>query len=324
MRAVAAADRPSPDLAGALERGGHRILLGTCSWTDRTLVQEADWYPRRAMSPEERLRFYASRFPLVEADATYYRPLTADLARTWAERTPPGFRMNIKAWSLHTGQPTRPPALWADLRERLPPAVRDKRSIYAHHLPADVLDETWRRFDEALEPLRAAGRLGAVLMQYPPWFGPRRETVRELEALPERLPGTRVCVEFRSPRWLADLEDRERTLGRLERLGLALVCVDAPAGSGLGRLLAATRDDLAVVRFHGRDSAAWARTGRSAAERFRYRYADAELEELVDPLLALAGDVAETHLLMNTCHRDDGVRNAARLRELLAARIARR
>jgi uncharacterized protein YecE (DUF72 family) len=156
-----------------------------------------------------------------------------------------------------------------------------------------------------------------VLMQYPHWLGPRRDSRRELEALPERLPDTRVCVEFRSPRWTAEREDRERTLARLRDLGLAYVCVDAPPASGLPRVLTATTDELAVVRFHGRDDKAWKNTGGTAAERFRYDYADEELTELTYPLAELAHEARETHLLMNNCYRDFAVRNAARLRQLL-------
>ncbi len=295
----------------------HAVLVGTCSWTDTTLTRETDWYPRKSMSAEERLLFYAARFPLVEVDSTYYRPLTEQQAAIWAERSPKGFRFNVKAYSLLTGHPTQPRSLWPDLRELLDDDMRAKRSIYASHLPDDALEEAWRRFHAALEPLRAAGKLGAVLMQYPHWVGPRRETRRELDALPERLPDTRICVEFRSPRWLAERQDRERTLARLEGLGLALVCVDAPEASGLTPVLAATTEELAVVRFHGRDDAAWTDTSGSAAERFRYDYSDGELGELAGPLTELARDVRETHLLMNNCYRDNAVRNAAKLRALL-------
>jgi uncharacterized protein YecE (DUF72 family) len=269
------------------------------------------------MSPEERLRFYASRFPLAEVDSTYYRPPSEQQAQVWAERTPDDFRFNVKAYSLLTGHPTRPQSLWPDLREHVAPQVAEKRNVYASHLDADVLDEAWRRFEAALRPLHQTGKLGAVLFQYPPWFGPRRASRAELRALRERLPDYRVCVEFRSPRWLSTPEDCERTLGLLQELGLAFVSVDAPEASGLPRLFASTTDDLAVVRFHGRDDRAWSSTSGSAADRFRYLYSESELQELARSAAELAGDVRETHLLMNNCYRDFAVRNATRLRELI-------
>ncbi len=307
-----------PQLGDWVTVDGHRVLTGSCSWTDRTLVSDSDWYPRKSMSAEERLRFYAARFPLTEIDSTYYAPPSAQQARLWAERTPSGFRFDVKAYSLLTGHPTRPRSLWADLREDLPPDVGEKRNIYAKHLSADALDEAWRRFAEALRPLHDAGRLGAVLFQYPPWFGPKRENRAELETLRQRLPDYRVSVEFRSPRWLAEERDRDRTLALLKECGLIFVGVDAPAVSGLPRLFAVTNPELFMVRFHGRADDTWASGAPTAAERFRYLYSRAELRELAGPVREHVTAAGESHLLMNNCYRDYSVRNARELRDLLA------
>ena len=297
-------------------------MTGSCSWTDKTLVEEADWYPRRTMSAEERLRYYASRFPLTEVDSTYYAPPAEQQARRWAERTPEGFRFDVKAYSLLTGHPTRPSTLWADLREQLPPDVAAKRNVYANHLDPEALAEAWRRFEAALRPLHEAGRLGSVLFQYPPWFTPREENRREIEALRERMPDYLVAVEFRSPMWLAEERGRRRTLELLDEHGLVYVCVDAPSVSGLPRILAVTNEALLVVRFHGRSDSTWKDTSGSAAERFRYLYPHRELEELAQPLAETARQAREAHLLMNNCYRDYAVRNAAELRDLLASYAA--
>jgi uncharacterized protein YecE (DUF72 family) len=302
-----------------VQLGDHLVLTGSCSWTDKTLVQDSDWYPRRTMSAEERLRFYASQFPLTEIDSTYYAPPAEQQARLWAQRTPEGFRFDVKAYSLLTGHPTRPRSLWPDLREQLDPDAAAKRTIYPHHLDPEAVEEAWRRFEASLRPLHEAGKLGAVLFQYPPWFVPRRENRREVTSLRERLPDYRVCVEFRSPMWLTEPRDRERTLGMLEEHGLVFVCVDAPEVSGLPRLFAVTNDELLVVRFHGRSDRTWKDTSRSAAERFRYLYSEEELAELTPSLAETAQEAREAHLLMNNCYRDYSVRNAAQLRELLAS-----
>jgi uncharacterized protein YecE (DUF72 family) len=297
---------------------GHDVLTGTCSWTDKTLVQETDWYPQRTMSAEDRLRFYAARFPLTEIDSTYYAPPAEQQAALWVQRSPEGFRFDVKAYSLLTGHPTIPQSLWKDLRDELPADVQEKRNLYAKDLAPEAMEEAWRRFDNALRPLHDAGRLGAVLFQYPPWFTPRRDNRSEIEALRDRLPDYRICVEFRSPRWLAEERDRERTLGLLEDRGLTFVCVDAPEVSGLPRLFALTTPDLFVVRFHGRSDSTWRGGARTAAERFRYLYSEEELHELARPIAEVAGEARESHLLMNNCYRDYGVRNAAQLRELLS------
>jgi uncharacterized protein YecE (DUF72 family) len=299
--------------------GEHTVLTGSCSWTDRTLVEESDWYPKRTMSAEERLRFYAEHFPLTEIDSTYYAPPAERQVALWAARTPDGFRFDVKAYSLLTGHPTRPRSLWRDLRDDLPPDVAEKRNIYPKHLGPGAMDEAWRRFEAALRPLHDAGRLGAVLFQYPPWFGPRKDNRAEVEALRDRLPDYRISVEFRSPRWMAEERDRERTLKMLEANGLVFVSVDAPEVSGLPRVMAVTNPDLFLVRFHGRSDGTWNDTSGSAAERFRYLYSDDELEELARPIAEHALEARETHLLMNNCYRDYAVRNAARLRDIVAS-----
>ena len=306
------------ELGPDVELDGHRVLTGSCSWTDPTLVKDGDWYPKRTMSAEERLRFYAEQFPLAEIDSTYYAPPSEQQAHLWAQRTPDGFRFDVKAYSLLTGHPTRPKSLWKDMRGQLDPDAEGKRNIYAHHLPPDAIEEAWRRFAAALRPLHDAGRLGAVLFQYPRWFTPRKENRNELSALRERLPDYRIAVEFRSPRWLAEARDRDRTLGTLTDHGLVFVGVDAPKASELRRVFAVTNPELFTVRFHGRADKTWNDTSRSAAERFRYRYTAKELKELVPELAEHAHEARETHLLMNNCYRDYSVRNAGELRDLLA------
>jgi len=292
------------------------VLVGTCSWTDKTLTEETDWYPRRTMTAEERLKFYASRFPIVEVDSTYYFPPSPQLARTWVDRTPKQFVMNVKAYSLLTGHPTQPKSLWRDLRDELPEEVAKKRNLYAHHLEPDALDEVWARFVDALQPLVKAKKLGAVLMQYPQWFVPKRDNRDELGRMRERMGDLPVCVELRSPTWFRS-QDRARTIDLLRDLQLSLVVVDAPKASKLPTLLEVTNDDLAVVRFHGRADDTWsARTG-TAAERFNYLYSKQQLRPWAKKLERLATEARDVHALMNNCYRDHGVRNAAELRHML-------
>lgn len=264
-------------------------------------MQETDWYPQRTMSAEQRLRFYAAQFPVTEIDSTYYAPPAEQQARLWAERTPDGFRFDVKAYSLLTGHPTKPQSLWKDLREELSQEIREKRSLYASHLDPEALDEAWRRFAQALAPLHETGRLGAVLFQYPPWFHPSREHRTELEALRDRLSDYAICVELRSPRWVATDHDRERTLALLREQGLTYVCVDAPAVSELPRLVEVTTHELFVMRLHGRADATWKGRTRTAAERFRYLYSEDELEEIANAIAPAAESARETHLLMNNC-----------------------
>ena len=143
------------------------IRVGTAGWTDKTLI-DSGWYPADAGNPEKRLRYYATQFPLVEVDSAYYALPAEQTAQAWAERTPDHFTFNVKAFSLFTQHPTPVKALPADLREAAAKAGKDR--VYLKDIDPDVTGQAWDRFLAALAPLRAAGKLGAILLQFPPWF----------------------------------------------------------------------------------------------------------------------------------------------------------
>jgi uncharacterized protein YecE (DUF72 family) len=214
-----------------------------------------------------------------------------------------------------TGHPTKPEALWSDVRGAVLPEFEGKKNVYPNHLDEDALDAVWYRFADALEPLRDATRLGAVLLQYPQWFTPKRENRGELARARTRLDGFPIAVEFRSPLWLAK-DEVDRTLGWLSDHDLTLVGVDAPKVSKLPRTTAATAD-LAVVRFHGRADDTWKARTTSAAERFKYLYDKRELRPWVGRVQELARETREVHLLFNNCYQDYGVRNAEDMTEML-------
>jgi len=295
-----------------------RILVGTSSWTDPTLVKEGHFYPPEARSAEARLRFYATRFPLVEVDSTYYYPPSEKNSVLWIERTPADFTFNVKAYSLLTNHPTRVDSLYAEVKEALPPETLERRNVYRERLPAEALEEVWRRFREALMPLHSAGKLGAVLFQFPQWFVISRKNKAYIEECAARLPDYRVAIEFRHESWMSE-RNREETLSFLEERQLPFVCVDMPQGSesSVPPIAAATADDLSMVRFHGRNVEAWTARSETASERFRYDYSEAELREWVPRIRELASETRETHVLMNNCYRDFAVRNARELSDLL-------
>ncbi len=236
----------------------------------------------------------------------------------WAQRTPEGFRFDVKAYSLLTGHPTKVQSLWKDLRDELPEEVTEKRNLYAKHLSPEAMDEAWRRFEAALRPLHEAGRLGAVLFQYPPWFRTRAGTTAPRSRRSATGCRTIACASScaRPDGWRRSATASGRwACSRMREL--TFVCVDAPEASELPRLFALTTPDLFVVRFHGRSDSTWKCGARTAAERFRYLYSEDELRELAGPIAQTAAEAHESHLLMNNCYRDYGVRNAAELRDLL-------
>ncbi|MEU5936898.1 DUF72 domain-containing protein [Micromonospora sp. NPDC047187] len=286
------------------------ILVGTASWTDRTLL-DSGWYPQTADTPEKRLGYYAKQFPLVEVDATYYSPPAEATARLWAERTPAGFTFNIKAFSLLTGHPTRVSALYKDLRPET-----DKKNVYPDDLPAQSYEEVWTRFLSALDPLVEAGKLGALLFQFPPWFTIKRANKQYLLEVAKRCAPLRPVYEFRHASWF-DGDNADETLAFLREHKLPYVCVDMPQGhrSSLPPVLAATAD-LAVMRFHGH-SDKW--TSKDIHEKFGYHYSKRELADWAPKLRELADQAGQTHVLMNNCYRDYAQTNAKTLAGLLDA-----
>ena len=293
-----------------------RILIGTASWTDRTLIKDGHFYPSEAKTAEARLRYYAEQFPIVEVDSTYYFPPSEKNSVLWIERTPKDFTFNVKAYSLLTNHPTKPDSLYKDLE--LPEEFADKKNLYREQLPDTIVDEVWQRFRDALMPLHSAGKLGAVLFQYPQWFVIGRKNKDYILECAERLKEFRIAVEFRHKTWLEE-RNVDETLSFLSDHGLPYVSVDMPQGfdSSLPPIAAATADDIAMVRFHGRDRKAWAKKNVSASERFRYEYSEAELNEWVPKIKDISGQARETHVLMNNCYRDFAVNNARQLGDLL-------
>jgi uncharacterized protein YecE (DUF72 family) len=288
------------------------VSVGTASWTDQTLLASG-WYPPEASNPEKRLRYYARQFPLVEVDSTYYALPARQTAQMWADRTPAGFTFNIKAFSLFTQHPTRVAALPPDLREQVQAGGKDR--VYLKDVDPAVADEAWDRFLAALDPLRDAGKLGAILLQFPPWFPISRARKDYIVSCAERAAPRPVCIEFRNRTWMTE-DNQAETLRFLADHRLPYVCVDMPQGykDSIPPVLAATAG-LAVVRLHGH-SAKW--DSSDIHERFGYRYTDQELAGWAPRIAALAQDADKMDVLFNNCYSDYAQTNASQLAALLA------
>src|SRR3954471_18263717 len=163
------------------------ILVGTASWTDKTLIACGRFYPRGCGTAEQRLRYYAQQFPLVEVDSSYYAMPLPQTAQLWAERTPADFTFNVKAFRLFTGHQALATALDRDVQKALGPDL--PRTLYYETLPAEIRDELWRRFRAALAPLQQAGKLGAVHFQFAPWLLRNRGSIAHVEHCVERMHG---------------------------------------------------------------------------------------------------------------------------------------
>jgi uncharacterized protein YecE (DUF72 family) len=269
------------------------IRVGVCSWADETLTKF--WYPKGVNSGEERLRYYAERFDVVEANSTYYRLPDAGVVEKWVQRTPHGFTMHVKAFGLMTRHPVKVDQLPDDLRD-VPTDVRGRIDRPSREYRAEIFS----RFHDALEPLRSTGKLGGILMQFPPYVVYKPASLEYLEWAKEQLRGDEMLVEFRHASWL-DEEHRRDTLRFLEAHGMTYVIVDAPQTGGKNVLptVVATTGETAYVRFHGRNAETWNKRTGSAAERFDYLYSEEELREWVPQLRELAGEAQTVYAMFN-------------------------
>jgi uncharacterized protein YecE (DUF72 family) len=182
------------------------VRIGTCSWADEALTKH--WYPKSVKSAEERLRYYAEHFSTVEVDSTYYRLPDESMVARWAERTPEGFVMHVKAFGVMTRHPVKKEQLPPDLRDDAP--VDDRGRV--DRPPREFRGEIFHRFRDALEPLRAAGKLGGTLFQFPPYVVYKPISLDYLAWTREQMGEDEMLVEFRHTSWYE--EDPTRSARR--------------------------------------------------------------------------------------------------------------
>jgi uncharacterized protein YecE (DUF72 family) len=287
-----------------------RIVIGTSSWADPGFVEE--WYPQ-GLPARERLAWYAERFEAVEVNSTFYAVPDRGAVARWAAETPGDFTFDVKLHRVLSRHAADPRSLPPALREGVTTNARGRVEL-TPALEAAMADAV----SAAVAPL--GDKLGSFLLQLSPAFGPRDHDLDELAGLVARLRETApVAIELRHRFWL-DEHRREDTLQWFERHGAAFVCVDAPEGSSAPTIMpsldAVTRDDVAYLRAHGRNLQGYLR-GRSVAERFAWRYADDELEELRERAHRLAEEADTVHVMFNNNRGADAPQAAQRMRELL-------
>jgi len=294
----------------------NNILIGSASWTDKTLIGCGRFYPKECKSAEARLRYYATQFPVVEVDSSYYGMPTPSNAQLWAERTPEGFVFNVKAFRLFTGHQTSPRVLHKDIQQALEPGLPEV--LYYKDVPEEIRGELWRRFSEALEPLRQAGKLGAVHFQFAPWLLRNREGQAHVRECVERMEGLPVAVEFRNKSWF-DGANAASTVAFERELGVVHTIVDGPQGfpNSVPDIWEVTHPELALVRLHGRNRETWNHKGPASSSRFNYWYSGEELAALKPQILKVARKARQVHVLFNTNYEDQGQVNARLMMQLL-------
>jgi uncharacterized protein YecE (DUF72 family) len=254
------------------------IRIGTSGYSYDDWI--GPFYPA-GIPKGEMLRYYAGEFDTTEVNSTYYRLPTAGMLAAMARKVPDGFLFTIKA---------------------------SQELTHGRESP----QEAFRRFREALSPLQEAGKLGAVLAQFPWSFGPDEANRAYIALLREQLGDLKVVVEFRNAGWIT-----EETFKQLGDLQLGYCCVDEPRLKGLIPPISRATAPVAYVRFHGRNAAKWWQH-EAAWERYNYTYSDAELREWVPRIRELDQAAETVFVLANNHWQGQAVTTARQLRMLLA------
>ncbi len=289
----------------------NRILVGTASWSDPGFVKA--WYPA-GMAASERLVWYAGQFEMVEVNSTFYAAPNRRMVEQWCRTTPEHFVFDIKLHQLLSRHAPAPKLLPPKIR-RLAAVGEKGKVVLTPEIEAAMIDQ----FLPSLHLLRAAGKLGALLLQLSPEFSPRRHSLDELENLFSALAEFPIALELRNRGWI-ETQALPATLAFLRAHRVTLVSVDTPADEhftvmprGLDEI---THAPLAYLRLHGRNARGYLR-GKSVAARFDYDYSDAEISEIAGRARKLAEQAKAVHVVFNNNNLDYAPRAALRLRAAL-------
>jgi uncharacterized protein YecE (DUF72 family) len=263
-----------------------RLRVGTSGYTYPEW-SDAGFYPPGTPS-REMLRLYAGRFPITELNYTWYQMPKAAAMERMIPRVPAGFGFAVKLTRTMTHE------------------------IDPHDWRGQVT-----QFREGIAPVVQAGRMWALLVQFPPTFDRSEANRRYLARLLDELTGLPVAVEFRHRSWAMD-----RVFDELERRGVTLVTVDVPDLPYLFPTLdIVTNPDLFYIRFHGRNARGW-RSG-NMQKQFDYLYSASELQHWSGVIIPKMAARAHSGIIFFNNHvRAQAPHNARMLMELLNGEAA--
>ncbi len=270
-----------------------KILTGISGWH-----RLEGFYPPRTRQPDM-LSYYAEHFSLVEVATTFQGIPAEDRVREWADSVPDGFIFDVLAFGGLTLHQRRPGTMAT--------AAIQSWSEIAVEPPDVIFDE----FGSAIAPLAAAGKLGVIMLQFPPWFDSGRESLEYLARCRERLSGLPLAVEFRSASWFLPASRLEDTLDHLIDLEIALSLSDFPPDRDAPPLHpTVTFTDVAPVRLHGRKEGSWEKIAPTATTIAEFGYGSIELGDLVGPVAELAAEADRVHVIFNVQPSSAAIRAA--------------
>jgi uncharacterized protein YecE (DUF72 family) len=234
----------------------------------------------------------------------------------WSKQTPGHFVFDIKLHRLLSRHSTPPKLLPRDFRPLA--KVHKDRVELTPRLEAAMV----KRFLEGIEPLREAGKLGALLLQLSPSFSPRSHTLEELDNLIGLTRGYRLAVELRHREWLIGEKEAE-TIAYFKKRRVTLVSVDGPRSEHFMVLPAVdvvTNPRLAYLRAHGRNARGYI-SGCTVGVRFDYDYPAKELREIADRAADLAEVAGTTHIIFNNNKSSYAPKAAQRFRRMVETKV---
>jgi uncharacterized protein YecE (DUF72 family) len=258
-----------------------RIRIGTAGWA------YDDWkgivYPESPPPGFHPLALLAGWFDLVELNVTFYRPATAAMARSWLDRVAdrPDFRFTAKLHQRFTHE-----GGWGE-----------------GHVA---------EFRRGVDPLHDAGKLGALLLQFPWSLRPSPESLEGIERLVRAFRDYPLVVEVRHAGW--GTEDFREWLAERE---VGFCNVDMPSARGSLPLTAHATSPVGYLRLHGRNSRAWFDRDAGRDEKYDYTYPSRELDELEGAALRVSRHAEETHVVANNHYRGQAAATALLLRRRL-------
>jgi uncharacterized protein YecE (DUF72 family) len=268
-----------------------RAWIGTSGWSYRHW--RGPFYPD-GLPASRHLIFYAERFDTVEVNSSFYRPPAPDTARRWAERTPRGFDFSFKLYQKFTH-----PEMFLKATGRDP-----------FELGRADVDE----FRAGLEPIAAAGKLGALLAQFPPSFTREPDTEEYLRWLLAAFRDYPTAVELRHRSWS---DDQPRTVALLDEFGAAWAQIDEPKFRlSIRQSFRPNAPGLYYMRLHGRNAQQWWTHERSE-DRYDYLYSGDELKPFAETAQEARKAVRKAYLYMNNHFAAKAVANAAMLKRQL-------
>ncbi len=253
-----------------------------------------DWrgviYPE-GLDQKEELVYYANtlKFDCLEVNSTYYAIISEKSAAAMEKKTGPGFEFVVKGFRGFTHDP---------FDNRLEKKPQPEKAM-----------EDLARFKSSLKPFEAAGKLGAVLLQFPVFFLPSRESEAYIVKCKKALAGIPLVIEFRNIEWA-----KPGTFDFLRANDIGYCAVDEPKIPRLMPLVPEVTSAVAYLRLHGRNKN-WFKAPSSV--RYDYLYSDDELREFIPELQKMDRKAGKAYLFMNNCHAGSAVKNAVRMRELL-------